>query len=264
MAETNISYQIGFINKKITMTIGSNIIFHAKLDSTNVLASSMLKTGAPQEGTVITAGVQTAGKGQMGAKWESEEGKNLLASIILYPKNIEAADQFLISMAMSLGVFDFVSNHAEGCKIKWPNDIYVFDDKISGMLIENSVMNNSIVNSIPGIAVNINQEKFPSCMPNPTSLKLVTNSDFDINDCLSEFCQRLDKRYKRLISGAYNEIIDDYNANLYRLNKWCQFRDLQGDFTGRILSVNRSGIITIETGDNKLNEYSFKEISFIK
>ena len=242
------------------MTIGSNIIFREKLDSTNIFASSILKTDAPHEGTVISAGVQTAGKGQMGASWESEDRKNLLISIVLYPKKIKITDQFLISMAISLGVFDFISNYTKGCKIKWPNDIYVFDGKIAGILIENSVMNNVIVDCIAGIGLNINQEKFVSSAPNPTSLKLITHSDFEINDCLNELCQRLDKRYKRLTSGSYDEIIDDYNMNLYRLNTWSPFSDAQGNFTGRILSVKRSGIITIESDDNKLKEYSFKEV----
>ena len=246
------------------MTIGSNIIFHPKLDSTNVFASSILKTDAPQEGTIIRAGVQTAGKGQMDASWESEDEKNLLISIILYPQKVKITEQFLISMTISLGVFDFISSYAEGCKIKWPNDIYVFDEKIAGILIENSVMGNVIVDCVAGIGVNINQEKFVSDAPNPTSLKLITNSNFDINNCLNELCQRLNKRYERLMLGAYNEIINDYNINLYRLNKWSLFSDSQGIFTGRILSVNRYGIITIETDDNKLKEYSFKEVSFIR
>ena len=246
------------------MIIGSNIIFRAKLDSTNVFASSILKTDAPVEGTVIRAGVQTAGKGQMNASWESEDEKNLLISIILYPKKIEITDQFLISMAISLGVFDFISNYAEGCKIKWTNDIYVFDDKIAGILIENSVMNNVIVDCIAGIGININQEKFVSDAPNPISLKQLTGGDFELNGCLSELCQRLDKRYETMMSGAYNEIIDDYNMNLYRLNQWNSFSDSQGVFTGRILSVNRFGIMRIETNDNKLKEYSFKEVSFIR
>ena len=244
------------------MIIGSNIIFREKLDSTNIFASSMLKTNTLCEGTIIRAGIQTAGKGQMGSRWESEEGKNLLISIILYPKNIKTTNQFLISMAISLGVFDFISSYTEGCKIKWPNDIYVFDDKIAGILIENSVMGNSIVDCIAGIGVNINQKKFISDAPNPVSLKLITYSDFDIDNCLNELCQRLNKRYKRLTSGAYNEIIDNYNTNLYRLNKWSSFSDSQGTFTGRILSVNISGIITIETNDNKFKEYLFKEVGF--
>jgi BirA family biotin operon repressor/biotin-[acetyl-CoA-carboxylase] ligase len=165
-------------------------------------------------------------------------------------------------MAISLGVFDFISSHTEGCKIKWPNDVYVINDKIAGILIENSIMGNAIVDCVAGIGVNINQEKFVSGAPNPISLKLITNSDFNIDNCLNELCQRLDKRYERLMSGAYSEIIDDYNTNLYRLNKWSHFNDSQGAFTGRILSVNSSGIITIETDDNKLKKYFFKEVGF--
>ena len=246
------------------MKIGSNIAFYKELDSTNIFASSILKTDVQKEGTVIRAGFQTAGKGQAGAGWESEDGKNMLISIILYPKKIKIANQFLISMTISLGVFDFISKYTEGCKIKWPNDIYVFNNKIAGILIENSVMNNVIVDCIAGIGININQEKFVSSAPNPISLKLITNSDFDINDCLSELCQRLDERYDCLMSGSYNKIIDDYNKNLYLLNTWSSFSDAQGEFTGRILSVKRSGMITIEIADRRLKKYFFKEVSFIR
>ncbi|MDR2886565.1 MAG: biotin--[acetyl-CoA-carboxylase] ligase [Bacteroidales bacterium] len=245
------------------MIIGSNIIFYAKLDSTNTVASSILKTCAPDEGTVIRAGFQTAGKGQVGSRWESEDGQNMLITTILYPQKIQAADQFLVSMAISLGVSDFVSGHTQGCKIKWPNDIYVFNSKIAGILIENSVMNGAIVDCIAGIGVNINQEAFAGDAPNPVSLKQITGCSFELDSCLNELCQRLDKRYKHLMGGAYNEIIDDYNMNLYLRNEWSSFSDAQGAFTGRILSVNRSGVITIETCDNKLKKYSFKEVRFI-
>ena len=242
------------------MKIGSNIIFHTKLVSTNLLASSILKIESPKEGTIIMAGFQTGGKGQVGASWESEDGKNLLISIILYPNKIKIVDQFLISMTISLGVFDFISSYVKGCKIKWPNDIYVFNDKIAGILIESCVMDDSIVNSIAGIGVNINQAKFTSDAPNPISLKSITNNDFEINKCLSELCRCLDKRYERLTLELYDEIIDDYNNNLYRKDEWHSFADSQGKFMGKIQSVNRSGTIIIETEDNKLEEYLFKEV----
>ena len=245
------------------MIIGSKIIFHEKLVSTNLLAADMLKTENLPEGTIVRAGFQTGGRGQIGAEWESEESRNLLISAILYPGKIKIAEQFLISMAISLGVFDFISRHSARCKIKWPNDIYVFDEKISGILIENSVMNSSILNCIAGIGVNINQVTFTSDAPNPVSLKLIANTDFKIDKCLNELCLSLDKRYKSLISESYDEIIDDYNRNLYRKNEWHSFSDSQGEFEGKILSVSRFGIMTIETKNSKQKEYSFKEIDFI-
>lgn len=194
--------------------------------------------------------------------WESEEGQNLLVSVILYPHEMRAVEQFIVSMAVSLGVADFVSSHTPGCRIKWPNDVYVSDGKIAGILIENSVMNGTIVDCVAGIGLNVNQDVFAGAAPNPVSLRQLTGRRFDLDSCLGELCRCLDKRYERIAFGAYNEITDDYNANLYLRGEWSPFSDARGAFTGRIVSVNRYGIMTVETRSGELREYSFKEIRF--
>ena len=140
------------------MIIGSVIKFHKELTSTNDQAFMLLKTINPVEGTVIYADFQKAGRGQKDNKWESEKGKNLLLSIILYPTSIRPEDQFYLSMAVSLGICDFIDSFFPGSKIKWPNDIYINDDKIAGILIENSVMGETIESTIAGIGININQK----------------------------------------------------------------------------------------------------------
>jgi len=106
------------------MIIGSDILYFDSLASTNVTAAQMLTEQKPEEGTVIRAGFQTAGKGQKGNSWESAEDMNLLFSIILYPSSLQADEQFLLSMAISLGICDFLENHLPRPDIKWPNDIY--------------------------------------------------------------------------------------------------------------------------------------------
>ena len=126
------------------MIIGSKIYFFEQLTSTNSEAVRVMKENHIPEGSVISAGYQSAGRGQKGNSWESSEGKNLLISIILYPSIINPGEQFLISMAISLGICEFLRNYIPECKIKWPNDIYVFNDKIAGVLIENSVMGDRI------------------------------------------------------------------------------------------------------------------------
>ncbi len=162
------------------MIIGSNIYFYDHLTSTNSEAVRLLKESGLPEGAVISAGFQSAGRGQKENKWESEEGKNLLISVILFPINIEPDLQFIISMTISLGICDFLKRHIPASSIKWPNDIYVNNDKIAGVLIENSIMGSSIEYSIAGIGLNINQEKFTGDAPNPVSLKNITGIDYDI------------------------------------------------------------------------------------
>jgi len=243
--------------------IGSNILSFENLTSTNTYASELLKSDEVKEGTIIKASFQSAGRGQAGNGWESEAGKNLLISIILYPKAIPPSDQFLISMVISLGISDFLGKELQGCTIKWPNDIYVKNDKIAGILIENSVMDNTLVSSVAGIGLNINQHKFTWNAPNPVSMSILTGSEYDIDLCLTQLANAIDKRYESLNKGEHELLRNDYKSRLYRINEWYNYRDQEKTFTGRIVSVSEAGLLGIETREGNLREFAFKEIDFI-
>ena len=129
----------------------------------------------------------------------------------------------------------FLTSYTSAISIKWPNDIYVKNDKIAGILIENSIMGDQIENTIAGIGININQTEFASDAPNPVSLASLTGKQYDLNDCLIQLASDLDKRYKFLISGDFDLIRLDYISRLYRYKQWSKFRDVNGLFRGRIL-----------------------------
>ena len=245
------------------MIIGSNLLFFKNLPSTNIHAADLLKKNKLPEGTIVYTNYQSAGRGYSGNKWESEDGKNLLISIILYPSFIKPEDQFLISMAISLGICDFLMRFIPDCSIKWPNDIWVNNDKIAGLLINSSLIGNTIDFTIAGIGININQEKFLSNAPNPVSLSLLSGTTFNLPSCLKMLESDLDKRYKRLISGNSVQIKKEYVSRLYRLNEWCKYRDINSTYTGRILRVGDYGMLKIEKQNGEILEYAFKEIEFI-
>jgi BirA family transcriptional regulator, biotin operon repressor / biotin---[acetyl-CoA-carboxylase] ligase len=245
------------------MIIGSKLYFFENLTSSNTKASDLLKNNKLDEGAVIYTNFQLAGKGQTGNRWESEDGKNLLISIVLFPSLIKPTDQFLISMTISLGICDFLKRYIPVCSIKWPNDIYVNNDKIAGILIENSLMGDLIENCIAGIGLNINQIKFLGDAPNPVSLSKITGMNFNLDICLSQLTSDLDKRYKELISECYTQIRQEYISQLYRVNEWSDYRDQNGVFKGRIKSVTDTGKLQVERLAGSIHEYSFKEIDFI-
>ena len=245
------------------MIIGSNLLFFESLPSTNTHAVALLKKDNLQEGTIIYTDYQSAGKGYSGNSWESEESKNLLISIILFPSFIIPADQFYISMSVSLGICDFLQRHIPACSIKWPNDIYIKDDKIAGILIESAIISGQIEYSIAGIGMNINQEKFKSSAPNPVSLRQASGSSYDLKTCLKQLCSDIDKRYKQLSAGEAETIKNEYLSKLYRLKEWAEFKDGNGTFTGRILSIGEYGSLKIELRNREIREYAFKEIEFI-
>jgi len=245
------------------MIIGSRFIFKEETASTNNDAATLIREQKVAEGTIITAGFQSAGKGQRGNKWESERGKNLLFSIILYPSMVSPADQFIISMAISLGIYDYLRTIINDVKIKWPNDVFAGNDKIAGILIENSIAGDSIVSSVAGIGLNVNQIEFKDFVPKAVSLSMLTGKEYDLSECLAGLSDCLDKRYKQLIAGKNDEIKEEYVSSLYRLNELTSFRSAHSEFSGRIVSVNESGCLMVETENGKILYFAFKEIEFI-
>jgi BirA family biotin operon repressor/biotin-[acetyl-CoA-carboxylase] ligase len=244
------------------MIIGSQVIFFDELTSTNSEASSIIIAGEVPEGTVIRAGFQSAGRGHGTNKWESQKRMNLLFSIILHPQVVTPSDQFYISMAVSLGIADFVARYCRGTKIKWPNDIYVNDDKIAGILIENSITGDTILNSVAGIGININQTAFDPLVPNPVSLKISSGQNFDLDKCFDELLAVIDLRYKELLYGNRDELKSRYLSLLYRANEWHDYISEAKRFSGRVTGISPAGKLIIEQKGGKISEFGFKEVEF--
>ena len=163
------------------------IIRLAETDSTNNYLREQCAKARLPEGSLVIADFQTAGKGQVGNSWESEAGKNLMFSILLYPDSLPANRQFLISQIASLSVKETLEGYTDSVKVKWPNDIYWKDRKICGMLIENDLSGQHLYCSVIGIGLNINQEIFRSDAPNPVSLTQITGKVYDREEVLARF-----------------------------------------------------------------------------
>ena len=245
------------------MIIGSKYIFRENLPSTNSYASNLLRSQGIQEGTIIYTNYQTAGRGQATNSWESEKNKNLLISLILYPRMIRPMEQFIISKTVSLGIWDFLNQHTVNVSIKWPNDIYVKNDKIAGILIESSIIGEEMENLIAGIGLNLNQKNFKSEAPNPVSLCMITGKEYNIRESLTCLASYLDKRYEQLVNGKRYEIDNEYLNNLYRYDQWCEYSDSGRVFEGRIVSVNSLGHLEIEDHSGKIYDYDHKEVTFL-
>jgi BirA family biotin operon repressor/biotin-[acetyl-CoA-carboxylase] ligase len=245
------------------MIIGTKYIYHEYLSSTNSYAAGLVKNNAAREGTIVYTNFQTAGRGQAGNSWESEEGKNLLISLILFPSMIIPEEQFIMSKTVSLGICDFLLQNTANVSIKWPNDICINNDKIAGILIESSILMNEIESMIVGIGLNINQRIFKSDAPNPVSLSMITGKEHDLEECLKSLANCLDTRYKQLTTEGRNGIDSEYTAKLYRRGEWCTYSDSAGQFEGRIISVNPDGRLQIEDHRGEIKEYGFKEIEFL-
>jgi BirA family transcriptional regulator, biotin operon repressor / biotin---[acetyl-CoA-carboxylase] ligase len=242
--------------------IGSTILRIPETDSSNNYAANLLLTKRLTEGIVLVADSQIDGRGQASNKWESEPGKNLTFSIVLFPEFLEISRQFELSKAISLGVSDYLTELIDNVSIKWPNDIYIGNCKVAGILIENSVRLRTISTCIVGIGLNINQQLFLSDAPNPCSLFQITGKEYDLKESLSDLCLKIDSRYQQLRTGEFRKIDEDYSDSLYLREIWAPYADESGDFEGKLLGVDPTGQLRIQTKSGKINRYQFKEVTF--
>ena len=215
--------------------------------STNTLLKELIAKG--QEPKFIYAGYQTAGRGQTGNSWESEEGKNLLCSILLPPdKNL-----YFLNIAVGVAILRLLG---EDFTIKWPNDIYYGDKKVAGILVENAIIGNEVKYSIAGIGLNVNQTVFRSDAPNPVSLKQITGKEYDIDALM----QRL---YEAIQAVLKEDVWSEYKDHLYRREGFWPFEDKNGVFEARIEDVLPTGEIVLCDKSGQTRQYGFKQIKYI-
>jgi BirA family biotin operon repressor/biotin-[acetyl-CoA-carboxylase] ligase len=248
----------------MSVYIGKNIISLETVDSTNNYARELLKDKHVPDGTIIVSKDQTIGRGYADNSWESESGKNLTFSIVLYPEYIPPEEQFNISRAVSLGICDYLRTFLDEVTIKWPNDIYVQDRKIAGILIENSISGSSIFHSIIGIGLNVNQVVFRSNAPNPTSIKLRAAQEFSLYTALRTIVCFIENRFLQLETDRSYSIYDDYIHSLYRYNEEHIFEKNGERFKGKIIDVEETGILIIEAEDGSIYHFRFKEVSYVR
>ncbi|MCM1489650.1 MAG: biotin--[acetyl-CoA-carboxylase] ligase [Muribaculum sp.] len=241
------------------------IIKLEEVDSTNSYLQR--EASSIKENVMVLARCQTAGRGQRGNGWESAPGENLTFSVLYHPGSFRAIDQFSISEATSLAVVDLLSIHGVNAKVKWPNDIYVGDKKICGILIHNTLMGSDISYSILGVGININQTEFVSDAPNPVSLKQLTGYTYDLEVLTTEMVSKLECRLE-MICGLRNRSLlhDEYVCNLWRgdasFHPFCD-ASTGAMFEACIDNIDSEGVLTLKLRDGSTRCYRFKEVSFV-
>ena len=249
-----------------TFFTGKFLLHLPSVDSTNNYAKNYIAKSSPIDGTVILADEQFAGRGQSGNIWLSEAGKNLTFSIIYQTSFLLATEQFYLNMAISLGISAALASillpdSDLSVKIKWPNDIYVQNKKIAGILIENTISGIHLKHSVIGIGLNVNQEHFQDGIK-ATSLQNVTKQNQDRNTVLNQVLLSVEKYFLLLKERKFERLKSDYIAHLYRYNIVSAYKKDEIVFFGKIIGVDAIGNLQMET-ENGLLQFGFKEISFV-
>ncbi len=225
-------------------------MYIVRTNSTNSLLKLLATEGNPPE--YIYAGYQTAGRGQTGNSWESEEGKNLLCSILLPPnKNL-----YFLNIAVGVAMIRVIG---EDFTIKWPNDIYYGDKKAAGILVENAIIGNEIRYSIAGIGLNVNQTTFVSNAPNPISLKQIRGQEYDIEGLMNQLLEAV----HAVLNEPEQDVWSYYKSHLYRREGFWPYEDKKGRFEAAIQDVLPTGEIVLSDTNGQIRQYEFKQIKYI-
>jgi BirA family biotin operon repressor/biotin-[acetyl-CoA-carboxylase] ligase len=233
------------------------------IDSTNEFLKGLSNKQQLDNFTVVTAEKQTKGKGQMGAVWNSEEGKNLIMSVFIKEALLNVNQIYDLNIAIAVAVLSALETYnIPELSIKWPNDIMSYNYKIGGILIENSLKSDGAISSIVGLGLNINQASFEN-LPKASSLALICQSQFDKEEILLSIIETI-KENIDLLKQEPQSLWSKYTESLFKKGVPMPFKDALGrNFMGIIQGVSAFGKLQLLLEDDRVVEYNVKEIQML-
>lgn len=254
-------------------------------DSTNSLMQRVLRGEQPEYAACLREDIpllyttyQTAGRGQTGNVWESERGKNLLLSYLLREPDVNVSEQFILNMTAAIAAHRTIAEwllpeQRPMLNIKWPNDIFIGNRKIAGILVENSLCGTKILHSIAGIGINVNQEHWAIAAPNPVSIRMLTGVKVDIDSVI----RRFESNLKATLAMEPDRRCDYYRMNLYRREGYWPFVEREvstlptkpasfgtkGQFMARIVDILPTGELVLLDRQGEQHTYHFKQIRYV-
>ena len=230
--------------------LGQPFVSFSAVDSTNEEGRRLIEQGIAQSGMAIFTANQQKGKGQRGKKWASEKDQGIALTILLQPHFLTVSQQFLLSASVAMGVRNFLAEQGgqpERFTIKWPNDIYYGNRKIAGILIENTIRPNAGWQwAVIGIGININQENFSEELPNPISLFQITQQKKESSTLAKELCLSLNQSLQSLVETTPQQVIDAYQAQLYKRGELCSFKKGEVAFQAVPLGITTTGELLLD------------------
>jgi BirA family biotin operon repressor/biotin-[acetyl-CoA-carboxylase] ligase len=245
-----------------TLFLGKNLIFVPECHSTNTLALELSQQRNIAEGSVVITNHQTAGRGQRGNTWESQQGKNLTLSLFVKPAFLSVKNQFYLNIFTCLAIYDTLRALTDvKIAIKWPNDILVQEKKACGILIENQIRGSIVSSSVIGIGLNVNQAQY--AVATATSLSLLLQRQLDLNDMLEMLLGNLESRYLQLKQNKESAMKEEYLSLLYWKDEERTFRSADFEFQGIIQGIDESGRLEVNIADS-VKSFDLKEITYIQ
>jgi len=241
-----------------------SIIKLSAIDSTNDFLKDLSRNQSVDNFTAVVAQKQTNGKGQMGATWQSEEGKNLIMSILIKDVLQNSDEIFHLNVAVALSILQVLEDfNIPKLSVKWPNDIMSDHKKICGILIENSFKLDTKIESVVGIGLNVNQRKFDD-LPKASSMAVVAENEFDLDLILNKIIFQIKKNCSWILSNQSDKLWQEYHKHLFKINVPMAFEDANHNkFMGIIKGVSTDGRIQVLLEDNSVKNFGIREFQIL-
>ncbi|MBF04889.1 MAG: biotin--[acetyl-CoA-carboxylase] ligase [Flavobacterium sp.] len=239
-----------------------NIIKLNAIDSTNNFLKELSATQILDNFTTVVTENQRKGKGQRGAIWSSQDGKNLTFSTFINHNPAFTSELYTINIVVSLALIKVLEKYQlSQLHIKWPNDILSENKKICGILIENVIKSDRSIHCIIGIGLNVNQMAFEN-LPKASSMAILKNILFDKEVLLNEILASLKHHYNQLENPSL--LWKKYHSYLYKKGTPVAFEDTsKKQFMGIIQGVSSFGKLMVLLEDDTIHEYDIKEIKML-
>ncbi len=235
-----------------------------EIESTNTAIMQRLAEEVLPNGYCLATRFQTSGRGQAGNSWESCRGENLLFSLVLHSGKFPLQRQFLLSKVVSVAIIRWLSSRGVEAKIKYPNDIFVGDKKLAGILIENIIAGGKMKYSVVGIGLNVNQREFVENSATAISMSMISGQGYDLESELQVLVSEILSSVEHFSESTTDEFRHLYAKNLYRKEGFYRYQTPSGEeFSAEIISISDNGLLTLRTEAGEERKFYFKEVRFL-
>jgi BirA family biotin operon repressor/biotin-[acetyl-CoA-carboxylase] ligase len=250
-------------NRMEKSAFGHSFRYYDEIESTNLEAKALAMKGAP-EGTVVVAESQTAGRGRLGRRWTSPAGKGILFSVLLRPE-LAMSEAHLLTIVAAAAAAETIERCVPApVAIKWPNDLFINDRKVGGILMEVSGEQDDVDWIVLGIGLNVNTEfsELPVALRRTaTSLKMVSGEPIDRSDLLVTLLLHIESRYRSALDAGFDDALAAFRDRDYLYARSISVETRQGPVVGDAAGIDDRGALLVKQPHRCVRKFHSGDVS---
>jgi len=247
-----------------TKRIGQHVIAYDEVVSTQPLAQEAAAKGA-EEGTLVLAERQTGGKGRLGRPWHSPKGTGIWMSLIIRPA-IPLPKTPQITLLTAVTVARTIREETGlPVKIKWPNDIFIGDKKVCGILTELNAESDRVNYLVIGIGINANsvEADFPEELVQiVTSLRIETGQTLKRAAFIQQFCRFFEEEYENYLQHGFERVKAEWEKHSYTIGRWVNVQTISQKLEGRAIALDDEGVLMVEDQAGVIHQVYSADVNY--